>query len=156
MGKILIYKMEEQSGWNRLCKQGNIKDFYKFQTTIGKGTFADVKKAIKLDGNGEEYAIKIVDKKNYKEEEDILALMQEIQILDQLEHPNIVNLHELFEGDDKFYMVFEYMSGGQLYSRFLKQKFTEYEIIEILRPIVDALRYCHLQGIAHRDLKPEN
>lgn len=54
----------EESGFMRLCQEGNVRDNYKFQTTIGKGTFAEVKKAIKKDGDGQEYAIKIVSKSN--------------------------------------------------------------------------------------------
>lgn len=82
--------------------------------------------------------------------------MQEIEILDKLDHPNVVKLLELYDGKDHFYMVFELMTGGQLYSKFLEKNFSEYEIVQILRPLIDALRYCHSLGIAHRDLKPEN
>ena len=74
-----------------LCRQENIKDVYKFQTTIGKGTYATVKKAIKKDGDGEEFAIKMIEKAKLTPE-DLTALMQEIEILDQLDHPNVVKL----------------------------------------------------------------
>lgn len=49
------------------------------------------------------------------------------------------------------------MSGGELYNRFIaKDSFSEQEVAIAIRPVIDALRYCHDLGIAHRDLKPEN
>lgn len=54
-------------------------------------------------------------------------------------------------------MVFELMSGGELYTKFMeKETFSEKEVAQSLKPVIDALRYCHNIGIAHRDLKPEN
>lgn len=55
------------------------------------------------------------------------------------------------------YLVMELMTGGELFDRIVdKESYTEAEAIETIRPIVDALHYCHEMGIIHRDLKPEN
>jgi len=84
--------------------------------------------------------------------EDVQSLCQEIEILDQIDHPNVVKLLELFDEKNKFYMVFELMQGGELYSRFMsKNQFTEVEVVLTLKPIIDALNYCHNLNIAHRD-----
>jgi len=49
------------------------------------------------------------------------------------------------------------MTGGELFDRIVeKEHYSEKEAADTLRPIIDAIRYCHLMGIAHRDLKPEN
>ena len=90
-------------------------------------------------------------------EEDVQAQCQEIEIQDQIDHPNVVKLLELFDEKNKFYMVFELMQGGELYARFMtKSTFTEQEVVQTLKPIIDALNYCHGLNIAHRDQKPEN
>jgi len=54
-------------------------------------------------------------------------------------------------------MILEMMTGGELFDRIVeKEHYSEKEACEVIRPIVDAIRYCHSMGIAHRDLKPEN
>eukprot|EP01015_Nassula_variabilis_P017500 TRINITY_DN2767_c0_g1_i1.p1 TRINITY_DN2767_c0_g1~~TRINITY_DN2767_c0_g1_i1.p1 ORF type:complete len:309 (-),score=61.44 TRINITY_DN2767_c0_g1_i1:18-944(-) len=136
-------------------KTGSIKDDYKFDKVIGEGSFAIVRKGIKKS-TGEEVAIKIFDKSNL-ESDDQLALQSEVEILSQIDHPNIVKLHEVYDDKTKFYMVMELMTGGELFDRIIeKENYSEKEAADTIRPIVDAIRYCHSMGIAHRDLKPEN
>lgn len=84
----------------------------------------------------------------------MIGLTQEVDILSQVDHPNVVKLFEIFEDEAKFYLVFEIMKGGELFDRIVeKDHFSEREAADTIRPIVDAIRYCHLMGIAHRDLK---
>jgi calcium/calmodulin-dependent protein kinase I len=74
-----------------------------------------------------------------------------------LDHPNIVRLFEIFDEDNILYLVMEIMKGGELFDRIVeKESYTEKEACETIRPLVDAIRYCHDNGIIHRDLKPEN
>lgn len=141
--------------FENLINLNPIKDVYNLGQAIGSGQYAQVKKAVKQDDN-QEYAIKIIDKSKMTPE-DVQSLCQEIEILDQIDHPNVVKLLELFDEKNKFYMVFELMQGGELYSRFMqKNQFTEVEVVLTLKPIIDALSYCHNLNIAHRDQKPEN
>jgi MAP kinase interacting serine/threonine kinase len=72
-------------------------------------------------------------------------------------HPNIVQLSEFFEEEDRFYLVFEKMRGGPLLNH-IQQRicFTEQEASLVVRDIASALKFLHDRGIAHRDLKPEN
>lgn len=101
-------------------------------------------------------AVKIIEKSNLGEEEE-LALQIEVDILSTLDHPNIVTLYEIFEEKEKIYLVLELMTGGELFDRIVeKENFSELEAAETIRPLVDAVRYCHSMGILHRDLKPEN
>ena len=76
-----------------------------------------------------------------------------------------MKLYEIYEDDTYFYMVLELMTGGEvtcaltlkLFERIVeKDHFSEKEAAATLRPIIDALAYCHKMGIVHRDLKPEN
>lgn len=55
------------------------------------------------------------------------------------------------------YLVLELMVGGELFDRIVeKEHYSEKEASDTIKPIVDAIRYCHSMGIIHRDLKPEN
>merc|ERR1712227_167300 len=72
-------------------------------------------------------------------------------------HENIIQLVEYFEQHDKFYLVFEKVSGGQLLDHIQKRKcFTEKEAAAVITDVSSALEFLHSKGIAHRDLKPEN
>jgi len=122
---------------------------------LGSGSFAEVKKA-KNKNTGEEFAVKVVNKADLQEE-DMIALQTEVDILSQIDHPNVVKLFEVWEDKSRFYMVMEIMTGGELFDRIVeKDHYSEKEAADAMRPIVDAIRYCHSMGIAHRDLKPEN
>ena len=90
-------------------------------------------------------------------EEDRVGLQNEIDILKQVDHPNIVKLHDVYEDEKYFFLIMELMTGGELFDQILtKEKFTEQEARDIVAPIFDALIYCHAMGIVHRDVKPEN
>lgn len=138
-----------------IFQQGNIKSKYEFDITLGKGAFGEVCKIINKD-NGEEFACKVMNKSELQPE-DMLAIQSEVEILIQLDHPNVVKLHEVWEDKTKFYMVMELMTGGELFDRIVERDhFSEKEASDIIRPLVDAINYCHKLGVAHRDLKPEN
>lgn len=81
----------------------------------------------------------------------------EVEILSQLDHPNVVKLYEIFDEGNVLYLVMELMNGGELFDRIVeKEAYSEKEAADTIRPIVDSIRYCHENGIIHRDLKPEN
>ncbi|NDW60331.1 protein kinase, partial [Yangia sp. PrR004] len=64
---------------------------------------------------------------------------------------------EVYDDKTKLYIVLELMTGGELFDRIVeKETYNEKEAAEVIRPIVDAIRYCHSMGVVHRDLKPEN
>ena len=92
--------MEKDSG-------RNIKDLYKIEATIGKGSFATVKKA-KNRATGERFAVKVLSKKKMTQE-DKIAMQTEIEILKQVDHPNIVRLIDIFEDDRHWCLVMELM-----------------------------------------------
>lgn len=85
----------------------NIKDVYKIEATIGKGSFATVKKA-KNRATGERFAVKVLSKKKMTEE-DKIAMHTEIEILKQVDHPNIVRLIDIFEDERHWCLVMELM-----------------------------------------------
>jgi serine/threonine protein kinase len=74
-----------------------------------------------------------------------------------LKHPHIVELREVFDTKKTFYMVMEFMSGGELFERIVsKSKYSEREASDVTKKIASALKFCHDKNVVHRDLKPEN
>ena len=144
-----VKKMEDTS------KYRNIKETYKIEGTIGKGSFAIVKRA-KNRATQERFAVKIMSKKKMTKE-DLINMENEIEIFKQVDHPNIVKLIDVFEDEGHWCLVMEYMEGGELFDQILqKEHFSEAEAREATKSIIDAIAYCHTKGICHRDIKPEN
>ena len=83
---------------------------------------------------------------------------EEIELLRQLDHPNIVKLFEYFSDNDKYYLITEYCKGGDLFDLIKKKKkFSELSAAYIMFQIFRALIYCHnTHHLVHRDIKPEN
>jgi calcium/calmodulin-dependent protein kinase I len=70
--------------------------------------------------------------------------MLEMEILVNLDHPSVVKLVDLYDNGDCFYLVLEYMQGGELFDRIVeKEAYSEREACETIKPILDAVRYCH-------------
>ena len=133
----------------------NIKETYKIEATLGKGSFATVKKA-KNRATQERFAVKVLSKKKMSEE-DKAGMETEIEILKSLDHPNIVKLVDVFEDERHWCLVMELMQGGELFDQILENDhFSEIEAREATKAMVDAIEYCHDKGICHRDIKPEN
>ena len=83
---------------------------------------------------------------------------EEIELLKQLDHPNIVKLFEYFSDGDKYYLITEYCKGGDLFDLIKKKRtFSELSASYIMFQIFRALIYCHnTHHLVHRDIKPEN
>jgi calcium-dependent protein kinase len=84
-------------------------------------------------------------------------LEQELLILMEVDHPNIIKFYETYR-DEKYYrIVMEYCPGGELFEEISNRgKFTESDSCVILRQVLSAVKHLHDKNIAHRDLKPEN
>jgi calcium/calmodulin-dependent protein kinase I len=86
-----------------------------------------------------------------------LALKEEIDVLQELKHPNIINLHDVFKEKAFYYLVTEKMMGGELFDRIVqKSYYNEKEARDTCLILFNAIKYCHDKKVAHRDLKPEN
>ncbi|CAG8600728.1 4335_t:CDS:2, partial [Racocetra fulgida] len=97
------------------------------------GTYGSVKEATKTT-TGQRCAIKVIDKKKVRNQESMVE--KEMNILSGLNHPNIVQFYDWFESRDKYY---------------LRGKFTEVDAVEVIRTVLDAVKYLHEHHIVHRD-----
>jgi calcium-dependent protein kinase len=132
------------------------KDYYKIMDNklLGQGAFGKVKKCVNLKTKIV-HAVKIMEKSKMDKGEKV-RLSYEIDILKNLDHPNIVKLYEVFEDDKYMYLVTELCTGGELFDIISDKTFTEKEAAEIIKQVLQAIAYCHKCKVAHRDMKPEN
>lgn len=125
---------------------------YRFGRTLGAGTYGVVREA---DGPTGKVAIKIILKKSVKGNEQMVY--DELNLLQRLKHPHIVKFVDWFESRDKFYIVTQLATGGELFDRICDQgKFTEKDASQTIKQVLDAVTYLHQNNVVHRDLKPEN
>ena len=73
-----------------------------------------------------------------------------------LQHPNIINLNEVYETDHSYYMIMELLEGGSLKDRISQEKIESDAIFSIMLGTLRGLNYMHQKGVMHRDIKPEN
>lgn len=126
---------------------------------LGRGSFGKVMLCRKKDEgpNGPLYAMKTLRKQALVKRNQLLHTKTERNILQNIQHPFLVNLRFAFQTPDKLYMVLEYMGGGELF-HWLKahRKFTETRGKLYAAEITLALEALHSRDIIYRDLKPEN
>jgi len=123
---------------------------------LGHGHYGVVRKCQDRK-SGEWYAIKSIRKKNVH---NVDVLKREITLLEEVDHPNIIKLKEVFEDEKYLHLVTELCTGGELFDRIIAKTqsdeghYSEHDAAEIVKAILDAIRYCHdVKHICHRDLK---
>jgi len=136
-------------------QKGKIKQKYRILETLGKGSYGEVKK-IQYRATGEYRAMKIIRKEDVGQQY-VDSLLNEIDILKKLDHPNIVKIYEFYQDKLSFYLITEFIDGGELFEKISKVKvFCEDDAANIMKQLLSAVVYCHNRKIVHRDLKPEN
>eukprot|EP01125_Pyxidicula_operculata_P016200 TRINITY_DN5548_c0_g1_i1.p1 TRINITY_DN5548_c0_g1~~TRINITY_DN5548_c0_g1_i1.p1 ORF type:complete len:878 (-),score=98.80 TRINITY_DN5548_c0_g1_i1:229-2862(-) len=136
----------------------NIDDFYEMMEVLGDGAFAVVHRGRRLSDD-KIVAIKIIENYFNMEdvEEDAVRLQQEISVIQSINHHNIVQCLDVFHDNDYYYIVMEYVKGGELFDEIVaREKFPEEESAKLIRQIINALVYLEKKQICHRDLKLEN
>ena len=149
--------MSDNSNINLLSsqKKSSINE-YTISKELGSGSYTKIVLA-KYNLNGNEYAIKQIDKNMVDKLAKHYEIHIEKQCLIQLKHPNIIKLNKAFQDDNYLYFVLEYCSNrdlGKLINILgkLNYKLAKFYSAEILSAII----YMHKEDIYHRDLKPEN
>ncbi|CAK75854.1 unnamed protein product (macronuclear) [Paramecium tetraurelia] len=129
---------------------------YEILEVLGKGGFGRVLK-VRRKKNNQLFAIKKMSKAKIINQKSITAILNEKNLLIQLRHPFIVNMHSAFQDKENLYLVLDLLTGGDLRCHIYRNKrFSEQEVKFFAACIITSLDYLHQQGIIHRDLKPEN
>ncbi|GAA6236006.1 death-associated protein kinase 3 [Lates japonicus] len=140
-------------------RQEDVELYYEMGEELGSGQFAIVRKC-KEKSTGVEYAAKFIKKRRLSSSRRGVSreeIEREVNILREIQHSNIITLHDIFENKTDVILILELVSGGELFD-FLaeKESLTEEEATQFLKQILDGVQYLHSKRIAHFDLKPEN
>ncbi|XP_037084567.1 calcium/calmodulin-dependent protein kinase type II alpha chain-like isoform X15 [Pollicipes pollicipes] len=130
-------------------------DNYDLKEELGKGAFSIVRRCVQKS-TGLEFAAKIINTKKLSAR-DFQKLEREARICRKLQHPNIVRLHDSIQEESFHYLVFDLVTGGELFEDIVAREFySEADASHCIQQILESVNHCHLNSIVHRDLKPEN
>ncbi|XP_053306543.1 calcium/calmodulin-dependent protein kinase type II subunit gamma isoform X6 [Spea bombifrons] len=130
-------------------------DEYQLYEELGKGAFSVVRRCVKKSTN-QEYAAKIINTKKLSAR-DHQKLEREARICRLLKHPNIVRLHESISEEGFHYLVFDLVTGGELFEDIVaREYYSEADASHCIHQILESVNHIHQHDIVHRDLKPEN
>ncbi|XP_072292525.1 calcium/calmodulin-dependent protein kinase type II subunit gamma isoform X10 [Eucyclogobius newberryi] len=130
-------------------------DEYQLYEELGKGAFSIVKRCVKKS-TGQEYAAKIINTKKLSAR-DHQKLEREARICRLLKHPNIVRLHDSISEEGFHYLVFDLVTGGELFEDIVaREYYSEADASHCINQILESVSHIHQHDIVHRDLKPEN
>ncbi|XP_065742094.1 myosin light chain kinase family member 4 [Phocoena phocoena] len=138
------------------AKQAAVNSFYTVSRTeiLGGGRFGQVHKC-EEKATGLKLAAKIIKTRGMKDKDEV---KNEINVMNQLDHVNLIQLYDAFESKNDIVLVMEYVDGGELFDRIVDDNYnlTELDTILFIRQICEGVRHMHQMYILHLDLKPEN
>ncbi|KAM9462934.1 calcium/calmodulin-dependent protein kinase (CaM kinase) II gamma 1 isoform 5-T5 [Clarias gariepinus] len=128
---------------------------YQLYEELGKGAFSVVRRCVKKS-TGQEYAAKIINTKKLTAR-DHQKLEREARICRLLKHSNIVRLHDSIAEESFHYLVFDLVTGGELFEDIVaREYYSEADASQCINQILESVNHIHQHDIVHRDLKPEN
>ena len=128
-------------------KHDSVYDHYEILEEIGTGAFGVVHRCREIK-SGHIFAAKFIPISHPIEKE---LIKKEIDIMNQLHHPKLINLHDAFEDDDEMVLIYEFLSGGELFERITAEGYTmsEAEVINYMRQVCEAIKHMHENNILH-------
>nr|CAD2146795.1 unnamed protein product [Meloidogyne enterolobii] len=130
-------------------------DNYDVKEELGKGAFSVVRRCVHKATNME-FAAKIINTRKLSSR-DFQKLEREARICRKLKHSNIVRLHDSIQEEGFHYLVFDLVTGGELFEDIVAREFySEADASQCIQQILESIAYCHDNSVVHRDLKPEN
>uniref|UniRef100_A0A671TEB3 calcium/calmodulin-dependent protein kinase n=1 Tax=Sinocyclocheilus anshuiensis TaxID=1608454 RepID=A0A671TEB3_9TELE len=130
-------------------------DEYQLYEELGKGAFSVVRRCVKKS-TSQEYAAKIINTKKLSAR-DHQKLEREARICRLLKHSNIVRLHDSIAEEGFHYLVFDLVTGGELFEDIVaREYYSEADASHCINQILESVSHIHQHDIVHRDLKPEN
>ncbi|KAJ8922299.1 hypothetical protein NQ315_004241, partial [Exocentrus adspersus] len=117
-----------------------------------RGAFSVVRRCVQKS-TGLEFAAKIINTKKLSAR-DFQKLEREARICRKLQHPNIVRLHDSIQEENFHYLVFDLVTGGELFEDIVAREFySEADASHCIQQILESVNHCHQNGVVHRDLK---
>ncbi|KDP23706.1 hypothetical protein JCGZ_23539 [Jatropha curcas] len=135
-----------------------VKNNYQLCEEVGRGRFGIISRCFSPISN-DFFACKIVDKNLLTDSTDRECLQNEAKIMTVLSpHPNIVQIHDVYDTDDSLTMVMELCEQYTLYDKIIKSNggLSEAKSATIMKQLLNAISHCHRFNIVHRDIKPDN
>jgi tRNA A-37 threonylcarbamoyl transferase component Bud32 len=149
-------ELRVQMSWKPLEARAVGSSEFELLKVVGKGSFGKVLQVRKKDTN-RIYAMKILQKKDIIERQEIAHTLSERNVLIQATSPFLVGLKFSFQTPAKLYLVVDYMNGGELFYHLQKETaFSEERAKFYTAELVLALDHLHKYNVVYRDLKPEN
>ncbi|KAI0828117.1 kinase-like domain-containing protein [Hypoxylon sp. FL0890] len=164
---------EENENRNKFPKYPGLER-WELLEKMGDGAFSNVYRAKDTKGNAGEVAIKVVRKfemnnmqghkhlhpdfKKVPKAAERANILKEVQIMRQLDHPNIIKLVDFSESKQYYYIILELAPGGELFHQIVRLTYFSEELSRhVIVQVAKALEYLHEEkGVVHRDIKPEN
>ena len=135
--------------------EGQMIGRYEVVSKLGEGGMGAVYLA-NDDKLGRNVAIKVLNKKYERNEENVTRFIREARAASALNHPNILTIHEIDEFEGSQHIVSEYIKGRTLREKFKEKALQLSEVLDISVQIASALAAAHEAHLIHRDIKPEN
>lgn len=105
---------------------------------------------------GREVAIKLLHHQGPDDPNEESRFHREVRVLAQLQHPNIVAIHDSGIAGDRRYFVMDYIDGPSLYDHVASRKLSVRDTLTLFAKVCEAVAAAHVRGVIHRDLKPAN
>ncbi len=128
---------------------------FELQEALGKGTYGTVYRGMQI-ALSRPVAVKVLSEECRKDPERVQAFLTEARRAGRLNHPNLVQVHDVCQIDDQYLLIMEMMnqSAGDLLRE--EGPFDEDDLLKLMKDTAKALAYAESQRLVHRDVKPDN